>query len=62
MVVDVVTHEGRNEVVGVVVERLHPHGDGVARLVSRGREVLRFELSVQKRVARSLIKSIKDHS
>ncbi len=62
MVVDVITHEGRNEVVGVVVEWLHPQGDGVARLVSRGREVLRFELSVQKRVARSLIKSIKDHS
>ena len=52
--VDVVPHEGGDEVVRVIVQRLQPESHRVLGLVGGGREVLRLQLLLQERVRRAL--------
>merc|ERR1719204_1770699 len=53
--VDVVPHEGGDEVVGVVVERLHPQLHVVVVLRRRHKEVLRLQLVVKEPVGCALV-------
>ena len=55
MEVDVVPHEGGDEVVGVVVERLHPQLHVVVVLRRRHKEVLRLQLVVEEPVGCALV-------
>ena len=52
--IDVVPHEGCDEIVAVVVERLHPHCAGGAYGCSGRGEVFRFQLSFQEAISSSL--------
>ena len=54
--VDVIPHEGGDEVVRVIVQRLQPESHRVLGLVGGGREVLRLQLLLQERVRRALEK------
>ena len=55
MEVDVVAHEGGDEVVGVVVERLHPQLHVVVVLGGRQEEVLWLQLGLQEAVSCALV-------
>ena len=53
--VNVVAHEGGDEVVGVVVEGLHPQLDVVVVLGRRQEEVLGFQLRLQEAISCALV-------
>ena len=53
--VDVVPHEGGDHVVGVIVQRLHPHLAGITGLSGRRSEVIWLQLIVQESIRRSLV-------
>ena len=55
MEVDVVAHEGGDEVVGVVVEGLHPQLHVVVVLGGRQKEVLWLQLGLQEAVSCALV-------
>ena len=55
MEVNVIPHEGGDEVVGVVVERLHPQLHVVVVLRRRHEEVLRLQLVVKEPVGCALV-------
>ena len=55
MEVNVVAHEGGDEVVGVVVEGLHPQLHVVAVLGGRHEEVLWLQLVLQEAVSCALV-------
>ena len=52
--INVVAHEGGDEVVRVIVEGLHPHDDRVVGLGGRGGKVLRLQLLLEERVGGAL--------
>ena len=55
VVVDVISHEGGDHVVGVIVQRLHPHLAGIPGLCCSCCEVLRLELVVKEPIIGSLV-------
>ena len=55
MEVDVVAHEGGDEVVGVVIEGLHPQLHVVAVLGGRQEEVLWLQLRLQEAISCALV-------
>ena len=60
MEVNVVAHEGGDEVVGVVVEGLHPQLHVVAVLGGRQVEVLWLQLRLQEAVSCALVDQDRD--
>lgn len=52
--VDVISHEAGDEVVGVIIERLHPDRHRVVGRGSRSQKVLRLQLLLQERVRSAL--------
>ena len=55
MEVNVVAHEGGDEVVGVVIEGLHPQLHVVAVLGGRQEEVLWLQLRLQEAISCALV-------
>ena len=55
MVLDVISEEGGDHVVGMIIQRLHPHIAGIASLPSSSSQVLRLQLGVQEPVSSSLV-------
>ena len=58
VVLDVISEEGGDHVVGMVVQRLQPHSAGIAGLPSSSSQVLRLQLALEEAVRGSLVGDI----
>ena len=52
--VNMIPHKGRDEIVAMIIQRLHPEGDRIPHTASSICEQLRFQLVVQETIRSSL--------